>query len=213
MKKFLIFALLPMCVWAQVAQKPSQQVLLGACPTMIRHYLPDTAGNVGYEVIAFNNTMEVMAALQAGKIDIAYVGRPARESEGAGELKAFPLRTGWTLVGSSFRMIDESALERATVHTVADSLTIRHYLPSGVTIRRHDSVSAALDSCGQDEAVFLSWDDYRETYPLVIVRNSDGKLPRFRNPTLYCRKNQGGKLKSIAELIGGYVNKKGKADR
>ncbi|MFP4165259.1 MAG: hypothetical protein ACLFVE_14885, partial [Chitinispirillaceae bacterium] len=181
--------------------------------TMIRHYLPDTTGNVGFELVAFNSTMEVMSALQAGKIDIAYVGRPARESEGAGELKAFPLRAGWTLVGSSFRMIDESALEHATVHTVADSLTIRHYLPSGITIRRHDSVSAALDSCGQDEAVFLSWEDYRETYPLVIVRNSDGKLPRFRNPTLYCRKDQGEKLKSTVEFIRSYVSEKGDAGR
>lgn len=110
-------------------------------------------------------------------------------------------------------MMDESALERATVHTSADSLTIRRYLLSGVTIRQHETVSAALDSCGQDEVVFLSWDDYQETYSLVIAKNSNGKLPRFRNPTLYCRKDKVKMYESIIDHVRGFVNIKSKAIR
>lgn len=90
----VLLAFLPVCVWPQVEQNSSQQVRLGACPTMIRHYLPEKVDSIGYGVIPFNNTMEVMAALQAGEIDIGYVGRPAKESEGGSELAAFELRTG-----------------------------------------------------------------------------------------------------------------------
>jgi len=202
---FIVFAFYPACSVAQSTPQPAQPVRLGACRTMTRHFLPDSADSLDYEVIPFNSTINVMTAHRAGEIDIAFVGRPARESEGGGELSAFPLRTGWTLVGRSSRMIDESALEQAIVHTTADSLTIGRYLPSAVTIRLHKSISAAMDSCGPDEVVFLSWDDYRDTYPLVIASNGDGKLPRFRSPTLYCRKGDEKKYQSIIKRIRDYV--------
>jgi len=38
---------------------------------MNRHFLPPAGDNVDYEIIPFNNTMEVMAAIQ-GQIDIAF---------------------------------------------------------------------------------------------------------------------------------------------
>lgn len=207
-KIFVMLMFLPLCLWAQTEQKPSKRVRLGACPTMKRHFLPPAVDDVDYEVIPFNNTMEVMAAIQAGQIDISFVGRPARESEGVTELTAFPLRTGWTLVGRSNRMIDESALERAIIHTTADTFTIRKYLPPTVTIRMHEFISAALDSCGPDEIVLLSWDDYREMHSLVIPSDSDGKLPRFRSPTLYCRKGDEKKYQPIIKHIRDYVNEK-----
>ncbi|MBN1602898.1 MAG: hypothetical protein JW915_14920 [Chitinispirillaceae bacterium] len=205
---FAILMFLPLCLWAQTAQKPSQHVRLGACPTMNRHFLPPAGDNIDYEVIPFNNTMEVMAAIQAGQIDISFVGRPARESEGVAVLTAFPLGNGWTLVGRSNRMIEESSLERAIVHTIADSLTIKRYLPSTVDIRLHQSNIEALDSCGQDEIVLLPWSSYQEVYPLVIPSNSDGKLPQFRSPTLYCRKGDEKKYQSIIKHIRNYVNEK-----
>lgn len=194
------------CSDGQSVHKMTTPVRLGACPTMSRHYLPDSADS--YEVVHFRSTMNVMAALQAEEIDIGFVGRPARESEGGGELSGFPLRSGWTLVGRSSRMIDESALERAIAHTIADSLTLSRYLPLTVTVRPHGSVSAALDSCGLNDVVFLSWDDYRETYPLVIASKGDGKIPRFRRPTLYCRKNDEKSYQSIIKRLRDYVSEK-----
>jgi hypothetical protein len=205
---FMILASFPACSWSQKAEVVSKRIRLGACPTMRHHYLPDAIDSADYRVLPFSNTKEVMAALRAKEIDIAYVGRPARISEGVTGLSAFPLRTGWTLVGRSNRIIDESAFAQAVVHTSADSLIIKRYLPPAVTIRSHASISAALDSCGQDEVVLLSWDDYDESYPLVIPSNIDGKLPRFRSPTLYCRKGDEGKYISVVEHIRDYVSEK-----
>lgn len=206
---FMILALLPSYSWSQKKAELPKNIRLGACPTMARYYLPDRVDSiVGYEIVSFNNTMEVMAALRANEIDIAYVGRPARISEGVADLSAFPLRTGWTIVGRSNRMIDESVLERAVVHTIADSLTIKRLLPPTVTIRHHESDSTAFESCGPDEMVLLSWDDYQQAYPLVIPSNSAGKLPRFRRPTLYFRKNDEKLYYSIMEHIRDYVGKK-----
>jgi hypothetical protein len=175
---------------------------------MNRHFLPPAGDNVDYEIIPFNNTMEVMVAIQAGQIDIAFVGRPARESEGVAGLTAFPLRTGWTLVGRTNGIIDESSLEKIIVHTIADSFIIKRYLPPTATIKRHGTVSKALDSCGPEEIVFLSWDDYQEIYPLVIPSNSSGKLPRFRCPTLYCLKGDERKYSSIIKHVRSYINEK-----
>lgn len=204
----LVAFLLVECSHGQSGHKTATPVRLGACRTMIRHYLPDSADSRDYEVIPFKSTMNVMAALQAGEIDIGFVGRPARESEGGGELSGFPLRSGWTLVGRERGWLDESALEQKIVHTTADSLTLSRYLPLGVTVRPHDSVSEALDSCGPNDVVFLSWDDYRETYPLVIASNDDGKIPRFRRPTLYCRKNDEKTYQSITKRFRDHIRQK-----
>ncbi|MFP4418009.1 MAG: hypothetical protein ACLFSB_12125 [Chitinispirillaceae bacterium] len=205
---FVIMALLPVCLYAQTAHTPSQLTRMGLCTTMKEHYLPDSLDTLDCEIIPFNSSMSVLAALRAGRIDIAYVGRPAHRREGVADMDARALRSGWTIVGSSKRFIDESDLATAVVHTTADSHTIAQYLPATVTVRQHESIFAALEDCGDHELVFLPWEEYDETYPLVIPFNSKGKIPHFRRPVIYRRKDDKRTYQSVVKAVGDYVSQK-----
>lgn len=161
-----------------------EPVILGYCPTMAGHSEEIQSKNTQITRQAYPSTHAVLSALNKGQIDIALVGRIAKQNEleHPSELR---LREGLTLVGREKRLIPLEELKDVRIHTYLSEEKVREYLPDTEEIIYHPSFEEAIRK-GMIDIVLIDWKDYTDSLELVIpIDIQMNKIERFRLPTLY----------------------------
>ena len=182
----------------------SAKIRLGACPTMLHNYT-DCLDTSLITIIPMDNTSQALAALKSGRIEVAFVGRPAREKEGRDQFHEFQLCEGFTLVGKTPKMIDQSDLRTMHIRTSIDTTRIRTLLPESVSITLYASTAEALHHAQTNDAVLIPWSEYADILSLVIPHDNKGKIPAFRLPSLYCSKQPEKEYQNLAAQLSRFV--------
>jgi hypothetical protein len=157
---------------------------LGYCPIMKTELNKLNISEL--ELFEFNNSQEVLKALQNKKIDIAVIGRKARREEITEQIRYLQLRPeDVTLVSLRYAQMTLENLENINIHTWlnTDELGL---LFSNLNVIAYET-SKEASSNGLNEAVLINWRDvdYEKHELLVALDNGGNKLEYFRSPHVY----------------------------
>ncbi|MGM5484668.1 MAG: hypothetical protein ACQEP1_02230 [Nanobdellota archaeon] len=163
-------------------ESPKEEIIFGHCPTMSVIAENIASENERLSLKRYPHTSAALSALNKGEVDIALVGRVAKDNE-LGNAVERRLREGLTLVGDEKRFISLRNLEETEVHTAVSKDKVEEYLPERTEVVYHDSTAKAIED---GDVVLLDWVDYTDDFGLVIpVDNNMNKIERFRIPVLY----------------------------
>ncbi len=165
-------------------EKPSADYKLGLCPTMIPHGVHLAQNAESLSILVYPSSAYVIHALKNGEIDIGLVGRIARESESISDANELRLRDGYTLVSNERSEIEYSQLLSAEIHTYLNPSEVSGFIPEAENIIYHDSIESAFDSA-QGNPILISWEDYQDSFELVVPMQENERVDKFRIPTLY----------------------------
>lgn len=159
-------------------------VILGYCPTM-QPVAEKIADNNEYIVlVAQQSSAQVLQALHNNDIDVALIGRKARQDERLSANERI-LEEGYTLVTAKKKFIQEEELAGIKVHTALAQDIAEQLLP-GSEIVLHPTTQEAVAN-GLAEAVLINWNEYNDQYALLVVMQGSQKAQRFRTPILYAK--------------------------
>ena len=158
-------------------------VKMGYCPTMSLFAEEIASNNGNVVLIEGANAAEVLKDLSKGKINLALIGRMAKNFEAKGAEHLF-LGEGYTLVGNKKRLVTMQELAESRVHTYVDEKLVRKLVPNSQIIF-YNNIEDAIEA-GISEVVLIDWKEFSDEHELVIPVYSDGrKVEHFRMPVLY----------------------------
>ena len=163
-----------------VASETKENIVLGYCPTMEEHALKMAEKN--WEILEFQNSAIVLQNLNNNDIDIALIGRIARNNEVNENIFEVRLREGFTLISSQRGFVEKSQLQNLRIHTNQPEEIVREYLPDSEIIYYNSLEEALQNRLG--EIVFIDWNDYNDNELIIPIENNK-KIEEFRIPTLY----------------------------
>lgn len=159
-----------------------EKILLGYCPTMKENAEQISKENNQIILIEKSSSAHALYDLNNGKIDIALVGRTAKNSE-IQNAKEKVLGSGYTLISTEKKYIEQAELPNIRVHTALEEKIVRKILPNTELLFYNSQQEAELN--GLKEAVLINWIDFKEKHELIVVMDGTDKVKEFRIPVLY----------------------------
>jgi len=167
-----------------------KQIVLGYCPTMGELAKEIELKNEFVKIKPYESSAKGLKDLNNEMIDAVLVGRVAENSEIKNEVFEKRLREGFTLIGSEKRMINVDEIKNENIHTFENESIVIEYLEDydSSVLKKvvfynsfEEAVNARINGI-----VFISWNDFRDDYSLVIPVDEKGnKIERFRIPIIY----------------------------
>jgi len=167
-----------------------KQIVLGYCPTMGELAKEIELKNEFVKIKPYESSAKGLKDLNNEMIDAVLVGRVAENSEIKNEVFEKRLREGFTLIGSEKRMINVDEIKNENIHTFENESVVIEYLEDydSSVLKKvvfynsfEEAVNARINGI-----VFISWNDFRDDYSLVIPVDEKGnKIERFRIPIIY----------------------------
>lgn len=167
-----------------------KQIVLGYCPTMGELAKEIELKNEFVKIKPYESSAKGLKDLNNEMIDAVLVGRVAENSEIKKEVFEKRLREGFTLIGSEKRMINVDEIKNENIHTFENESIVIEYLEDydSSVLKKvvfynsfEEAVNARINGI-----VFISWNDFRDDYSLVIPVDEKGnKIERFRIPIIY----------------------------
>ncbi|MCD6101483.1 MAG: hypothetical protein J7J77_00305 [Candidatus Cloacimonetes bacterium] len=171
-------------------------IKMGYCPTM-EIFLNDIMElNPDIKLLSFGSAAQVLALLKEDYLNAGLIGRIAKKNEIYNEIKEMRLAKGYTLVGKFKIAIPHGELSNMEIHTYLPEEVVKSFIPEVNKVIYHKSVEDAVRE-GISSAILIDWDDYSDDYELIIPIEDEGKVLKFRTPTLYYHT----KLESDIEVI------------
>jgi hypothetical protein len=169
----------------EINDKINETFILGFCPTMEEYAQEISLKNDNIEIKKYLSTIDVLNDLNKNKIDIALVGRVAKQNELKIEYNELRLRNGFTLVSSKKKMIYYNQLGELKIHTYIDKQKVDDFLGEDYDVVFYDNIEQ-LNSVNFQEVFLIDWKDYNDNYELLIpVDENNKKIEKFRIPVLY----------------------------
>ncbi len=160
--------------------KENETLRLGYCPTMEKYANSIDSQNKNVDLLKFGDASTVMSKLNSKQIDVALIGRKAREDE-LGSNHERLLKPGFTLVSPSKYFIGYSELRNLEIITY-EHKGITEIFPE----LNLEFIQDKADVFQGSNIVLISWEDYEDFMGLVIPLNEDGtKVEKFRAPIIY----------------------------
>jgi hypothetical protein len=158
------------------------KISIAYCPTMQRyiHKLDKSK----YTLMPATSSYDALLLLASGQTDVALIGRRARSDEKSPGTQELLLAEGYTLVRSEFRSIQRAELSEITIHTALNEDLVNSLIPEARDVKLYESQEEAFLN-GYDEAVLISWADFRDEHELLIPMDGSLKAWQFRSPNLY----------------------------
>ena len=154
------------------------------CPTMepFAKIIENKFENI--ETIPANSAAEVLYMLRSNQVDSVLIGRTAKKREIDSQTKFFRLKGGITLAFKGKYAIPVEQLKEAEAITYLEQEKVAdvkkyfgkiHFLPT-------------LEEClkyNLDIPTIVDWEDFDDSFELLIPMNETGKVPEFRAPVIY----------------------------
>ncbi|MFW6286076.1 MAG: hypothetical protein ACOC16_03045 [Nanoarchaeota archaeon] len=169
----------------EINEKTNETFILGFCPTMEEYAQEISLKNDNVEIKKYLSTIDVLNDLNKNKIDIALVGRVAKQNELKAEYNELKLRNGFTLVTSRKNMVYHDKLSEIKIHTYINKQKVDDFLGENYDVVFYDNIKQ-LNSVNYQEVFLIDWKDYNDNYELLIpVDENNKKIEKFRVPVLY----------------------------
>lgn len=178
-----------------------EKLTLGYCPTMSDYAKAIKSDNL--DIIPFGSTFEILKNLRQEKIDIALVGRIAKENEIAPNYGEIQIGEGLTLITDSKRLIDISELHKIKIATYLSEEKIEMYKDDFLEVIYTENIDQALLSRDKN-VILIDWKDFQDDFELLIPIKEGKKIEKYRIPVLYFNKN----IQDKAEIIESILKKK-----
>ncbi len=157
----------------------SSSIKVGFCPTMQVDAERLQKENENINLVSLSSAGEVLANLEAGKIDLALIGRKAEKTEISKDiLERKMFETGFTLINSQKSIISKNEIANLEVKTCLDKSIQEDFSEFKIIFEQ--------DCNYQKEEIWLiSWNDWTDDMELLIPVDENGKIKKYRSPFLY----------------------------
>jgi len=155
---------------------------IGYCPTM-EDYVKKIKNIQDFEIINLQSAARVLYYLNLGEIDVAVIGRKAKQKEFIGYEKV--TGTGYTLITGSKSAILENDLPNLRIDTNVPKEIVEKKYPELKNIVYHSTLQEALDA---GHVQLIDWKDWDDKFELLIpVDVFNNKSKKYRLPRFYSK--------------------------
>ncbi len=173
-------------------------ISLGYCPTMTKTVSKVIKDKTHVTPVPFGSAAQALYALRSEQVDAVIIGRYAKAAELAPGTGIIPLeKEGFTLVTHTKGFIDVHDLPGLTVHTYLAESLVKEQYPELDHVSYYPTVEEAFAATRKNEAALISWNDFIDTFELLIPMDENGKIRKYRFPVLFYKETR----KDIPEIL------------